>query len=140
MCRSSRRPCGLLREPIASLRRAGLIVVTRADRASPEQKRRLLERIRSVRGDEGCVEVAFPPERLVNARGKTVSLEKRSDIKAAAFCAIGNPEAFRQTLSEARYDIPNDQFFTFPDHHHYTAQDLEHVASTARLRLTPRIP
>ena len=47
----------------------------------------------------------------------------------AAFCGLGNPRAFWQTLQELDIDV---QFrWAFSDHHHYRPAELERLAKQA---------
>ena len=69
------------------------------------------------------------------ARTTHKPIELRSSVQAtaplatlrtqpvAAFCGIGNPQAFRQTLADLGAEITD--FRTFPDHHAYTRTDVE---------------
>jgi tetraacyldisaccharide 4'-kinase len=47
----------------------------------------------------------------------------------AAFCGLGNPEAFRKTLESLGAQVV--QFRSFDDHHRYTDQDLRALAAGA---------
>ncbi len=42
-----------------------------------------------------------------------------------AFCGIGKPESFRNSLEEAGFSIR--KLIVFPDHHVYSAEDIEHL-------------
>src|SRR5262249_27310249 len=79
----------------------------------------------------GCeiVEVAFPPERLVNAIAETMPLESLRGRQVAAFCGIGNPEAFRESLAKA--GMEGVAFRAFADHHPYSATDIAGLARWA---------
>ena len=120
-------PRGLLREPLGALCRAGLIVITRADDATPEQLDAIRSRLQRIRGTQDCVEVSFPCRRLVNSAGDTTdwsSLERRP---VAAFCGIGNPSAFRNLLSRQGTYLTDQSFRVFPDHHRYTREDVDQL-------------
>src|SRR6185295_1602310 len=64
-------PRGLLREPVSSLRRAGLVVITRVDNAPRGLVDSVRQEIERVNPDCPIVEAAFPPARLVNSAGAT---------------------------------------------------------------------
>ena len=123
-------PRGLLREPLASLRRADLIVLTRADQCSPDERQQTLSRLAAIRGGEERVEVAYPPCALVDTVGNSAEVSWLAGHRVLAFCGLGNPEGFRQTLEGAGIQIAD--FIAFPDHHHYGAKDLTRVAEQAR--------
>ena len=120
-------PRGLLREPIRSLRRADLVVLTRADLCPAETIAAVKSRLKRVRGTDECVEVAFIPQRLVNSQGDQAELSSLAGQSLAAFCAIGNPNGFRDTLRSC--DLSPAVWKTFPDHHHYTAAELDELAA-----------
>lgn len=126
-------PRGLLREPVSSLRRAGLIVVTRADQA-------ILEEITSidamVRQQTDCpmVVTRFAATGLLRSDFIREPLDLATGRRAAAFCGIGNPAAFQQTIRSLNAQLDNDAVIAFPDHHAYARQDVERVFELARQR------
>src|SRR5439155_21745522 len=61
-------------------------------------------------------------------------LEDFNGRPLAAFCGIGNPEAFRQTLVNLGATVAD--FRTFPDHHDYTRSDVEALRTWARQQAT----
>ena len=122
-------PRGLLREPPSSLRRADIVVLTRADQCPPDVREQIRQQIAAIRGSGECVEVAYPPRMLVNAAGETTDLTSFSGQPVLAFCGLGNPEGFRQTLQREQFAIAD--FLSFPDHHHYAADDLAELERNA---------
>ena len=125
-------PRGLLREPISGLKRADLVIITRADQCSADEKQAIIKRIHQTRDNDEHVEVAFKPQGLVDANGNTCGFDSLTGTQVAAFCGIGNPAGFRSTLTSAGLQVPDDAFQAFPDHHHYTAADLTRLADLAK--------
>ena len=123
-------PRGLLREPVSGLRRADLILLTRANQCSSEQRQMLLKGLRDIRGTDECIEVAFVPSHLVDLDWQAFPLESVSGKKAFSFCGIGNPAGFRRTLDALGAN--GSTMRTFPDHHHYDADDLRSLAESAQ--------
>jgi tetraacyldisaccharide 4'-kinase len=122
-------PRGLLREPQSSLRRAGAVILTRADQVTSDEKRPLIEEIRRFGRDEMPIEAVFRPSGLVDVEGKFAAADSLGPV--AAFCGIGNPEAFRRTLIDAGLrQIAG--FRAFRDHHHYSESDYADLAAWAR--------
>lgn len=119
-------PRGLLREPLSALRRADLVVVTRADHASEGMLGQIRARLVQIRGTADCVEVGFPAVRLVSASGTSNSISSAAGRAVIAFCGIGNPAGFRRMLSAHTLNVR--AFRTFADHHHYTPADLAELA------------
>jgi tetraacyldisaccharide 4'-kinase len=123
-------PRGLLREPKSALERADLVVLTRADQCAPGKKARLLNEIEQAWRGRAPVEVVFNPAGLANSAGDAIDTQSVAG-NIAAFCGIGNPEGFRETLRGAGLDSHLIGFRSFPDHHHYTAHDLADLARWA---------
>lgn len=124
-------PRGLLREPKSALRRADLIVLTRADLCEPGRKERLVTEVRRASRSRPLIEASFEPVGLTNASGEVTRAESIA-CSVAAFCGIGNPEGFRETLRGAGIGSRLVDFRAFPDHHHYTTNDLDNLARWAR--------
>jgi len=125
-------PRGLLREPPDGLQRADLIVITRADQCSDAARQAIIERIGSICGSSECVELAYPPECLINSAGKTIEFDTLRDKSMAAFCGIGNPDGFAKTIVDCGLRIADSAVFSaFPDHHHYTSEELSAIGKQA---------
>jgi len=122
-------PRGLLREPVASLSRANVIVLTRVDQCSAEQRQQILARIHNLQPAAACVEVAYPPVRLVNVAGQRNELSSIAGEPVIAFCGIGNPDAFGQSLRDAGCNLK--QLCPFPDHHHFQTGELDDLSRLA---------
>jgi tetraacyldisaccharide 4'-kinase len=118
-------PRGLLREPPGSLRRAHLVLLTRCDLVAPDQLEQLRRRVARLAPGLPVVETCHQPVELVNAEGTTAPVELLGQRPVAAFCGLGNPEAFRRTLEQAGATLC--AFRTFPDHHAYCREDVEEL-------------
>ncbi len=122
-------PRGMLREPIANIERASLVLVTRTDQVSAEE----LTAIRTVLVRHNqigtVVEISFRPSQLLNAAGQTKSLSDLAGQRVFGFCGIGNPESFERTLRQIGSEVVG--FESFPDHHHFTADDLVRLGEQA---------
>jgi len=114
-------PRGLLREPLSALRRADVVIITRADQIAPDLLHELRTHIARIRGVDEHIAVRFAPKRFINALDQPQPLS-RDHRHWAAFCGIGNPDGFRRTLHELGI---TGELKTFPDHHHYTRADLD---------------
>lgn len=120
-------PRGLLRESASGLRRADLIVITRADLAPAL---RLADLRREIAGitPAPVVEVAFEPGRLIDCEGSETPVSSLGGRDCLAFCGIGNPEGFAATLRSAGISA---ELEVFPDHHHYTNAEFERLEHQA---------
>jgi tetraacyldisaccharide 4'-kinase len=123
-------PRGLLREPVGSLRRAGVVLVTRCDLVAPEAVQDIRRRVERVAPAVPVVETAHRPAAWANAGGAIESLEALHGRPVAAFCGLGNPDAFRQTLGQLGLNVV--AWRTFPDHYPYARADVEELQFWAR--------
>lgn len=127
-------PRGLMREAPRSLGRAGFIMLTRCDQHEPCQRQQLHDAISRLAPGTPLALTSHRPLGLVNSDRSTAELALLADRPVAAFCGIGNPEAFRQTLLGLGAQVR--AFRTFPDHHPYPRTDVEELDSWARQQAT----
>jgi tetraacyldisaccharide 4'-kinase len=116
-------PAGLRREPLSSLRRAGLVAVSEGagtNREPSDLKRYTSAPIIRVRFKPDCIFRVFGMERLSSGHlaGK----------KVMAFCGIANPAGFENTLREMETDLA--ETMRFPDHHRFTTEEFRRIRDT----------
>jgi tetraacyldisaccharide 4'-kinase len=122
-------PRGLLREPGVGLRRADIILLTRCDQVRTSERGRLREEIARCAGHGEVAEAEHRPLEWLNSEGRTAPLTMTAQRPVAAFCGIGNPDAFRRTLE--LLGIAPDDFRVYPDHHGYTRADVDDLRAWA---------
>jgi len=105
-------PAGRLREPLASLRRAGVIVLRHEDAEL-----------------ESTLRVHTRPECRFWRMRRTLSLPSPMQ-RAVAFCAIARPSEFFAGLAAAGAGVVDH--IRFRDHHRYTMADMERLAELGR--------
>jgi tetraacyldisaccharide 4'-kinase len=120
-------PRGALREPVGSLKRAHAVMITRADRVMPDELEAIKRRVCRVKELPISATVHAPVELL--SEGKSAPVDELRGKPVAAFCGIGNPEAFRRTLEDLGAEVRD--FRTYPDHHGYTREDVEELCRWA---------
>jgi tetraacyldisaccharide 4'-kinase len=123
-------PRGLLREPVRSLRRAGVVVLSRADLVDESTRASIRAEAERRAGSLRWAEARHAPRDLVDADGQSSPLSDLSGRRVAAFCGLGNPEGFLRTLGLLCGETQG--FRAFPDHHPYTAADLTDLAQWTR--------
>jgi tetraacyldisaccharide 4'-kinase len=116
-------PAGLLREPIAAVRRADLLIVTRK-----------FERPAIEAHDSHGFSIFYAQTRLLGFRrlgstGEPGYLSEIGEGPLLAFCGIGNPDAFFSDLD--RWNIPSVARKAFPDHHKYSRSDVDTLEKQA---------
>jgi tetraacyldisaccharide 4'-kinase len=127
-------PRGLLRESPRGLGRAGAILLTRCDQAANGTIARLKEQVARLAPQTPVIETSHQATAWVDAEQRTSPLERFQGRSVAAFCGLGNPDAFRRTLHDL--GIVVRAFRTFPDHHAYTRPDVEALRTWARQEAT----
>jgi tetraacyldisaccharide 4'-kinase len=127
-------PRGWLREPPSSLKRAGIVVLTRTDQATTDEKVCITERVRRYQPDCPIVATSHQPVELVNAEHQAESLDHLRTRPVLAFCGLGNPDGFRRTLEDLGTEMVG--FRAYPDHHSYTRADVDELRSWARQQAT----
>jgi tetraacyldisaccharide 4'-kinase len=127
-------PRGLLREAWASLRRAGVVLLTRCDQVAAQDRGRMRKRIARLAPRVPIVETTHRPVELVNSLGESAPLELLRRRPVAAFCGLGNPAGFRGTLMSLGLSL--QEFRTYPDHHAYSRTDVEELEFWARQQAT----
>lgn len=106
-------PRGILREPLAALRRATEIVLTRCDQATDLSA--LRARLAQYAPGAPVRETIHAPDGLWRvADGAPVSLEEARAEPVTAIAAIGNPEAFYHNLTALGFALK--ETLAFPDH------------------------
>ena len=106
-------PLGRLREPFTALARATVVVVTRSEGRHS--------------GIEKLIRRYNPRAPIFHAR--VVAVDLPPDCPLGAFCGLGQPRTFWRTLETL--GIKTAPRLVFPDHHRYTAGDLEEIGRQA---------
>ena len=115
-------PRGTLREPVAGLARAQVIMLSRCDLLDASARQAIARRALAIAPKAVWVECSPRPTSLVSHHGQRQPIDALRDRPVAAFCGIGNPAGFRHTLEQARLRVV--AFREFPDHHAYDRADL----------------
>jgi tetraacyldisaccharide 4'-kinase len=123
-------PRGLLREPPSSLRRAGAVILTRCDQVGEGDLQKVRDRVARLAPGVAVAESVHRPVALVNGAGETTEPSILPYRPAAAFCGVGNPQAFRRTLEGLGCVV--NEFRTYPDHHAYSRRDVEELRAWGR--------
>jgi tetraacyldisaccharide 4'-kinase len=116
-------PRGLLREPIHGVRRAQVIVLSRADMVDPSQRAGIWAEVAHYAPEAARIEVRHAPRGLLSASGTEEPTAALAGHAVAAFCGIGNPSGFRHTLAACGFELA--AFRAFPDHHAYSREDIQ---------------
>jgi tetraacyldisaccharide 4'-kinase len=122
-------PAGLLREPIAGLKRAHAVVLTRSDQVSGETLGQIEARIRQIRRDLVIARAIHAPVEARQSDGPDISLGELKDKRVFAFCGLGNPGAFFATVRACGCVLAGSRAYN--DHYAYADCDLADLCRTA---------
>ena len=122
-------PRGPMREPMESLRRADVLIITKADETL-ETVGALRERLRAFNREAALVTASHAPTSLADPLGDAHHPLNRLDgARVGLLSSIGDPAGFEATVHRLHATI--DWHRQFPDHHPYRPEDWEAVAAAA---------
>jgi len=119
-------PRGMLREPLSSLSRADVFVLTKADLVGANDIELIKQELRKHNLEAAIYEARHMPiflRRLDTYEKLELPIIK--DQQIAVISGIASPESFAQTLTLLGAKISLK--FYFPDHYHYSQEDLERI-------------
>ncbi len=119
-------PGGLLREPFSSLRRATVALLTRCDQATESNLRMLRNKVQKAAPGLPMVLTYHRPQQVAVYQRENAPLEDLKGAKALAFCGIGNPDSFFNSLKSLGVELLDTR--VWPDHHAYTVDDIRWLA------------
>jgi len=122
-------PRGPMREPLESLRRADVILVTKADQ-SLERLAALQERLKSFNPEAVLATAIHEPEVLRDwATGERLAKDHLAGSRVSLVSSIGDPEGFEETVRSL--DAAVASHAAFPDHYQYSAPEWERILRDA---------
>ena len=130
-------PFGILREPLENLRRADLIVLTRANLVDEKQISNFKFQTSNFNPEcpiftaENKISNLTELEKFNSDEFELETLNLKPETRTAAvFCALGNPDNFFEQLKRENFDLVSTQ--KFPDHHRYTQNDIKKIELQAK--------
>ena len=123
-------PRGLLREPVKSLRRADLVVVTRSDLVNAVALEALQQELRRWVDANKILTTEMKLVEAINASGDIKPLRALLEQPTFLFSAIGNPDGFEQTLLQQSANLVGHEVFA--DHHCFDREDFDRIGDAAK--------
>ncbi len=118
-------PLGRLREPIAGMKRADIIIINKTGRREDE----LEKTIRSYNEKAPVFYADYRVDGLVGLDGKALSTDVLKEKRVFAFSGIGNPGQFLDLLSDLGASVVGHK--AFRDHHCYGGRDIKKIIKKA---------
>jgi tetraacyldisaccharide 4'-kinase len=122
-------PAGLLREPVASLNRTDAAVLTRCDQISESELSRIEKKLQLINPDMVIAKSIHNPICAKTMTGEKITIEQLKGKKIFAFCGIGNPNAFLNTIRNTDANLVGSKIYN--DHHRYTDSDVDDIHGQA---------
>jgi len=121
-------PAGDLREPLSSLRRASIAIITHSDQVEAARVSEIRDQLRSIHPQLKILEAVHRADFLLDLKSdRRRRLSYLKGKKAACLSALGDPRSFETHIEEAGAHLT--QRWRFPDHHPYTIEDLRSIQS-----------
>ncbi|MFZ3064230.1 MAG: tetraacyldisaccharide 4'-kinase [Nitrospirota bacterium] len=117
-------PRGILREPLSAIKRANIIIITKADYL--ENISDIIETVRFYNPHAPIFKAIYKPSELVNiatVRRENINILKNRSV--TIFSGIANPLSFSYLIKNAGADIVEE--FIFNDHHFYTKNEIDKI-------------
>jgi tetraacyldisaccharide 4'-kinase len=106
-----------------------MVLFTRCDQVEGPVLTELREEAARFAPNVPLLESTHRPMELRNSKGDVRPLSELARRPVGAFCGVGNPGSFRQTLLGLEAEVT--AFRVFPDHHTYTRDDVEDLRAWA---------
>lgn len=121
-------PRGRLREPVAALRRADAIVLTRVNRGAPPPE--ALEEIARLHPTAPVFHARIRPSSLRDEAGASVDASLLGKRRGLGVCGIANAAEFSATLRELA--LAPEEVLEFRDHQRYRDRHLARIREAAQ--------
>lgn len=113
-------PRGILREPLSSLERAGILMLTKADLAKDIDAIKV--KLRNIAPYVLVVEAAHSPEYFYDLKGEKIPLSFIKEKNVCLLSSIGDPESFKKIVLREQAKLALN--ISYPDHYQYSKKDI----------------
>lgn len=129
-------PRGLLREPVKNLSRADLVIVSRCDAVDESEVDDIERVVHEVKPEIPVLRSNHAPTSLLTHPDSIQPLAEIADQDVAVVSAIGNPDAFEQTVRGCGAKIIESR--RLPDHNAYSPETVRELRDWIE-SLSPRV-
>jgi tetraacyldisaccharide 4'-kinase len=121
-------PRGILREPLAEIRRAHFILLTKVE--DLEEARPLENELHRLHPSAPIFHSHYEPLGLIGPQGEWEAPLSFKGKKVFALSGIANPDSFTSLLKNCGMEIVKEAIY--PDHHRYAEKDLALIREKSR--------
>lgn len=123
-------PRGLLREPVESLSRCGLVIITRCDQVESDALELIKSTIKKHAPERPLVCCRHAPVDLAHLTSDERRTPEQFSEPVYLLSGIGNPIAFDRTVKSVGLNVCGSKVLL--DHHRYSAEDAPRICGAAR--------
>ncbi|MBW8036327.1 MAG: tetraacyldisaccharide 4'-kinase [Planctomycetes bacterium] len=123
-------PAGLLREPVKSIKRADMVIITRSDQVDDSAIAEIEETIKKIAPQVPVAKSICCHPGAIAMKGHRLTMNELRRGKVFAFCGIGNPEAFVGQLGRCGMTLVGSK--SYNDHHDYNVRDIADIYEEAK--------
>ena len=124
-------PAGFLREPVSCLTRASAVIITRCDQVEENILNDIEKKLLVINPNLTIARSLHCPVCAVSSGDNEISLEELKGKSVFAFCGIGNPDAFFNTVRGLGVNLVSSRIYN--DHYHYREECLKAIYEYARV-------
>lgn len=118
-------PLGMLREPLYSLERADIFVLTKIDRINNEQRNNIINELKKIAPLKPVVTMRHSPRFLTDITGSAYSIESFQGKQIFLVSAIADPDYFSFLMEKNGAVIK--QRLDYPDHYFFKQKDIKTI-------------
>ncbi|MGQ9693435.1 MAG: tetraacyldisaccharide 4'-kinase [Thermodesulfobacteriota bacterium] len=122
-------PRGILREPINQVKRADAVILTKAGQSANISI--LKDKLLKIKNELPIFTTDYVPHTIWMPDGRFYPSEFLRGKKVLAFCGIGRPQSFKETLIKLEPKFLGMEIF--PDHHWYKEKDWQRLCAKAKM-------
>ncbi len=123
---SSLIPRGILREPLASLKRASIVVLTDVNLTPRKELENLKAKIHAISSKIEFIEAYREPLYFYRPESRErIQVGRFQGQRVTSFSGIGTPRSFLMLLNQI--GLKTVRNFEFSDHHHYSENELREI-------------
>jgi len=121
-------PSGMLREPLTGLRRASHVIITKSKNTDIQP---IIDRVRKYNTHAEIIACYYEPVELIDVHtDERIPIEHIRECNIFVMTGIARPDGFVALLKEIGATV--QRVYTYPDHHRFRRDEIEHVYKRAR--------
>lgn len=118
-------PAGTFREPLNSLRRADMVVLSNTDLVSSQHVDALIFRIKGIKKDVSVYCSHYQTQGVCDMNGRVIDVVTLRKKRVAVISGIAFPDGLFKKIESCGISVCRS--FIFPDHHVFSAEDIGRI-------------